>query len=83
MPKELSATFENWRLPQPAFGKNTIPGRFRVLIRLEPTRGSSYRYKALVGETKQPFPETFAERDLEGCQRYVKKQFETQLTEWE
>ena len=80
-PKILSATFEDWKVP--SFGKDRIPGKFRVEIRLESMRGGSYRYRARIGETKQPFPKTFAERDLEGCQRYVQKQFFTQLTEWE
>lgn len=98
-PQRLRATFETWLLrdePKPIpitsderrFATSSeplvseIPGIFKIEIRLS-EQGRRSVYKAVVGETLQPFAKVFAESDLEGCKEFVKAQFKRQVTDWE
>lgn len=87
-PQRLRATFEDWvlwdgqsKIDDGRLAK-VIPGQFKIEIRLS-EQGRRLVFKAVVGETLQPFAKVFAQSDLEGCKEFVKAQFKRQVTDWE
>lgn len=79
MKRNLSALFSGWKLPD----GRVLSGNYQIELR----RGKDFRYTPTLVPTMCTFSErgktvSFAESKIEDAKAFVRKHFETQVTEW-
>ena len=78
--EHLKADFEGWKLPD----GRVLAGKYTIEIQ----RSRAFRYVPRLLPTKQEFYDgrgtlvSFPESKLDAAKEFVRKTFETQLTEW-